>query len=139
MCKIKRFKLNRIQEHRNTTAVKLNLLISFVCLFVWFFVQLENFSLIWRRHHCRWRTVNFELCSALMVMSSEGSLACHTYCDTGHHFRMVISEDPWHSHLLQSVWKWSCHYLFLRLRSYVVQGFKYVFYLGWESTLTTHI
>ena len=24
--------------------------------------------------------------------SSEGSLACHTYCDTGHLFIMVISE-----------------------------------------------
>ena len=37
-------------------------------------------------------------------LSSEGSLACHTYCDTGHPFIMVISEDPWHSHLLPSVW-----------------------------------
>ena len=33
-------------------------------------------------------------------MSSEGSLASNTYCDTGHPFIMVISEDPWHSHLL---------------------------------------
>ena len=30
---------------------------------------------------------------------------------------MVISEDPWHSHLLPSIWQSSCHYLFLRLRS----------------------
>ena len=28
---------------------------------------------------------------------------------------MVISEDPWHPHLLPSVWQWSYHYLFLRL------------------------
>ena len=35
----------------------------------------------------------------------------------GHPFIMVISEDPWHSHLLLSFWQWSCHYLFLRLRS----------------------
>ena len=27
-------------------------------------------------------------------VSSEGSLACHTYCDTGYPFIMVISEDP---------------------------------------------
>ena len=47
-------------------------------------------------------------------LSSEGSLTCHTHCDTG---LLVISEDPWHSHLLPSVWQWSCHYLFLRLRS----------------------
>ena len=30
-------------------------------------------------------------------LSSEGSLACHTYCVTGPPFIMVISEDPWHS------------------------------------------
>ena len=45
-------------------------------------------------------------------LSSEGSIACLTYCDTGHSFLMVISEDPWHSHLLPSVWQWGCHYLF---------------------------
>ena len=31
----------------------------------------------------------------LWPLSSEGSLKCHTYCDTGHLFIMVISEDPW--------------------------------------------
>ena len=50
-----------------------------------------------------------------LPLSSEGSLTCHTHCDTGLPFIMVISEDPWHSHLLPSVWQWS--YLFLRLRS----------------------
>ena len=30
----------------------------------------------------------------LWPLSSEGSLACHTYCDMGHPFKMVISEDP---------------------------------------------
>ena len=50
-------------------------------------------------------------------LSSEGSLACHTCCGTGHLIIMVISKDPWHSHLLPSVWQWSCHYMFLRLRS----------------------
>ena len=49
--------------------------------------------------------------------SSEGSLAYRTYCNTGNLFIMVISEDPWHSHLLLSVKQWSCHYLVLRLRS----------------------
>ena len=91
----------------------------FVCL--GFNIPLENFSLIWRRHHyqfClfvfifggfssnsrlfhRWRTANFDLCSVLMAI--EHSIACHTYCDTGHRFKMVISEDPWHSHLLPGV------------------------------------
>ena len=77
------------------------------CLFVVFFIPLEKFSnlLIWRRHHCRWWAANFDLCSALMAWSSEGSLACHTYYDTGHPLSMVISEDPWHSFLLASVWR----------------------------------
>ena len=48
----------------------------------------------------------------LLPLSSEGSLARHTYCDTGYPFIMVISEDPWHSHLMPSVWQRSCHYLF---------------------------
>ena len=49
-------------------------------------------------------------------LSSEGSLTCHALCDTDLPFIMVIFEDPWHSHLLPSVWQWSCHYLFLRQR-----------------------
>ena len=49
-------------------------------------------------------------------LSSEGSNTCHTYCDTSLPLIMVISEDPWHSHLLPSVWHWSCLYLFLRLK-----------------------
>ena len=43
-------------------------------------------------------------------LSSEGSLTFHTHCDTGLPFIMVISEDPWHSYLMPSVWQWSCHY-----------------------------
>ena len=27
-------------------------------------------------------------------LSCEGSLTCHTYCDTGHPFKMAISEEP---------------------------------------------
>ena len=75
----------------------------FVCLFVclWVFVPLENFSLICRYHHFRWRAANFDMCLALMAI--EGSLVCHTYCVTVHPFIMVISEYPWHSHLLLSV------------------------------------
>ena len=75
-------------------------------LFVWFFffVPFDNFSLIWRRHHDRWRASNFDLCSALIwPLSSEGSLALHTYCETGHLLVMVISKDPWHSHSLPIV------------------------------------
>ena len=34
------------------------------------------------------------------LLSSEGSLACHTYCNTRHPFIMVVFGDPWHSHLM---------------------------------------
>ena len=77
-----------------------------VCLGV--FVPLETFSLIWRRHHNRWRVANFDLCSALIAFDQWG----YTYCDTRHPFVMVISKDPWHPHLLSCVWQWSCPYLF---------------------------
>ena len=36
-------------------------------------------------------------------LNSDGSLAYHTYCDTGHPFIIVISEDMCHSQLLPSV------------------------------------
>ena len=86
-----------------------------------FIVPLKHFSLIWRRHHVD-VTIAGERLQILTYarhswpLNSEGSLTCHSYCDTGLPFIMVISEDPWHSHLLQSVWRWSCH-CFFRLRS----------------------
>ena len=45
-----------------------------VCLFVCmeFIIPLENFSLIWKPHHCRWRSANFDLCSALMAIEQWG-------------------------------------------------------------------
>ena len=33
---------------------------------------LENFSLVWRRRHCRWKAVNFDLCLALMAIEQWG-------------------------------------------------------------------
>ena len=45
-------------------------------------------------------------------LRSEGSLACHAYYGTAQSFIMVISEDPWHLHLLLSVWHRSFHFLF---------------------------
>ena len=53
------------------------------------------FSLIWRRHHYR------SMLNTDMAIKQWGFLACmHTYCDTGHLYIMVISEDPWHLNLL---------------------------------------
>ena len=63
----------------------------FVCLE--FFVPLENSLLIWRRHRCRLRLQIWTHDRHLWPISSEGSSAYHTYCDTGHAFVMVISED----------------------------------------------
>ena len=56
-------------------------------------------------------------------LSSEGSLAYHTYGDTGHSFVMVISENPWHLHLLPRVSQWRCHYLIKKLR-FVAAGIR---------------
>ena len=47
--------------------------------------------------------------SALMAIEQWGFLTRHNYCDTGLALKIVISEDLWHSHLLPSVWQWSCH------------------------------
>ena len=83
------------------------------CFFVCLGFPLENFSLIWRRHHFRWRAAHPDPCWAL----SEGFLARHIYCDTWHPFIIVISEDQWQSHLLPSVCQCSYHYLFLYVMS----------------------
>ena len=59
------------------------------CLFVWDLSSHSRiFSLIWRCHHYRWRAANFDLCAHSWPLISEGSLACHTYCGTGHPFIM---------------------------------------------------
>ena len=55
-------------------------------------------------------------------LSSEASLSSHAYCDTGHPFIMVFSEDPWHSHLLPSAWQWNCHWLVCRDRGSTSRG-----------------
>ena len=64
-----------------------------------FFVPLENFSLIWRRHHDWWRAANFNLCSALMVIEQSGFVSMPHLMWHGASVYMVISVHPWHSHL----------------------------------------
>ena len=90
----------------------------FICLFVWCFSPHS------RIFHSYWDvTIAGEGLQILTYarhswpLSSEGSLTSHTYCDRGNPFKMVISEELWHLHLLLSVYQWSCNYLFLRLRS----------------------
>ena len=91
----------------------------FVCLFVCleFFVHPENVLLIWRRHHCWWRAVNFDLYWALITIEQRGlfnvsHLLWHGIIVI---FIMVISENPWYSHLMLRVWQWRCHYMFIDL------------------------
>ena len=75
------------------------------------------FSLIWWHHHYLWKAANFDLCSTVMTMEQWGLLACHIYSDMRHPLITVISEDPWHSNLLLSVYQGRCHNLFSQLRS----------------------
>ena len=116
-----------IRTHEN---IENNLSHKFVCLSVWILsshskifhlfgnvtiaVKGCNYFLL-----CRWRAaiIFFYYIWHLSPLRSKVSLAYHTHCDTGHPFIMTISEDPWHSHPFPSVWHWSCHYLFLRLKS----------------------
>lgn len=68
------------------------------------------FSLVWRRYHCRVSNLTYTRHSYAWPLKIEDSLKRNASCDMGHPF-MVISEGLNHSHLLQNVWKWSCHYL----------------------------
>ena len=85
-------------------------LFCFVCMFKHFGPTREFFT-HWRRHHCRWKAAKFDLCSALMAIEQWG------FFRVPHLLWHGVSEDTWHSHLLPSIRPWSCHYLFLRLRS----------------------
>jgi hypothetical protein len=58
-------------------------MIDWLIDYLWFYVPLKNFSLIQRRHQCR--------CSG--PLSREGSLSCHTYCDTGPPFFQSHPKD----------------------------------------------
>ena len=88
----------------------------FHLVYLGFFVPLEIFSLIWRRHHCRWRAANFDLISALKAIEQWGffcvpHLLWHGASVYNGHLQGPVT------HLLPCVWQWSCHYLCLRLRS----------------------
>ena len=52
----------------------------FVCLFVCLggFDPLKKFSLVWRRHHYRWKTEKFDFCPALMAIEQWG------FCSAAH-------------------------------------------------------
>ena len=102
---------NEIRNFKKN-SLKIVYLLHFCCLLVWYDFCLfvlslsshSSFSFIWRRHYCQWRAAKFDLCSALMAIEQWGFFKCHTICDTGLPFIMVISEDQWDSNLL-SVWQ----------------------------------
>ena len=82
----------------------------FNCLFVRSFRPTREFFTNMESHLYRWRAANFwPMLRHLWPLSIEGFLVCRTYNAP---FIMVISEDPWYSHLLPSDWQWICHYLF---------------------------
>ena len=95
----------------------------YVCL--WFFVPLENFWLIWKRHHYLYSKglQNLTYARHWRPLINAGSLTCHTYWDTGHPFIMVISENPWHSYLMPSAYHWRCQFRFLWIR-FVKNGIR---------------
>ena len=71
----------------------------FLCLYVslWFFCPTREIFPHMETLPLREGLQIFSYARHSWPLSSEGSLACHIYCDTGHPFIMVISEDPWHS------------------------------------------
>ena len=81
--------------------------IFLVCLFGFFLSHSRIF------HSCGDVTINVDLCPAFMPIEQWGffSVAHLLWHGAGHPFIMVISKGLWHSHLLPSVWQWSCHYL----------------------------
>ena len=88
----------------SVVSIRINHLciLMIVCLFVClrFYFPLENFSVIWRCHHYRWRNTNFDLYLALMAIKQWGFFK--------------VPHLLWHrvhSHQLRSIWQWSCHYL----------------------------
>ena len=107
----------------------------FVCLL---FVQLENLSLICRRHHDRWRAAYFDLWSALMAIAQWGFFSVPYLLWHGASLYKNHLRGPWYSHLLPSAWQWSCHYLFLRSRSVVAGNRTPTFRLQGERSNPLH-
>ena len=73
----------------------------FVCLFVCFgfIVPLDNFPLIRRRHHCRWKAANFDLWSAFIAFDQWGffsvpNLLWHGASVYNGHLRVPVTLTP---------------------------------------------
>ena len=69
------------------------------------------FLLIWRRHHCRWRAANFDLCSALFVIVQSGlfsvpHLQCLWASVYNGHFRGPVTLTTNAEHLVVELFLW---------------------------------
>ena len=70
-------------------------LLVFICLCNWGFHSTRKFFTHMETSPLPVKGFKFFTCARhSWSLSSEGSLACQTYCDTGHPFIMVISENP---------------------------------------------
>ena len=84
-------------------SLLLDLFYLFVCMFG-IFVPLENLSLMWRRHHYRWKAANFDLCSIFMATERWGFLSlphllCHGASVYNGHLRGPVTLTPTAEHL----------------------------------------
>ena len=61
-------KNSNLMHYKILSAFVFCFVVVVVIIYLELIVPLGNFSLIWRRHHCRWRAANFDLCSALMAI-----------------------------------------------------------------------
>ena len=109
VCLIYRKKINEVVEFHLTFFAlhpRVHDLIDFVLFCFEFFVPFENFSLIWRRHHCRWRAANF-----LPMLGTNGHWG---FLNMPH--LLWHGTSVYNGHLrgpmTHTLWRGSCHYLF---------------------------
>ena len=95
------FSDQRLIDYKFLSIVLFVCFFLFVCL--WIYDPLEDFSLIWIRHHYRWRASTLDHYSTLIAIEQREFFSVYTYCDKARSLIMVISENLWHSHLMPSV------------------------------------
>ena len=87
-----------------------------LCFYFFYFLSpLENYSLIGDVTIANEGLQMLTFALHLLPFSSEGSLVCLTNCDTGNPFiylLSLISPRTHDTHLMPSVWHWSCHCLY---------------------------
>ena len=105
----------------------------FVCLFRVYRPTREFFTNM-RCHHCRWRAANLDSRSALMAIEQWGFFNVPHILRHGPTLYNGYLRGPV---LLPSVWQWSCHYLFLRLRSVATGDRDPIFSMRRERSIST--